>query len=471
MTAEVTVGGPSGKTRLAGNATNRHNSHNKHGTSSRRIHHMMQVADHPRQRVFLFLQGPHGPFFNALGRMLRAAGAQVWRVGFNAGDQAFWTDRPCYVPFRDTAEEWPGFLETLIRHRGITDIVLYGDTRPIHAQAVEIAKSRGLTVHVFEEGYLRPWWVTYERDGSNGNSRLMNLDVDQMRTALAQSDAQTPPPPSHWGDMRQHIFYGALYHWFLLFLNRSYRNFRTHRELPVAREFQLYFKRLALMPIHRLQRRWATARVRWGAFPYHLVLLQLGHDSSVQAHSDFSGMCEFLQRVIAGFAAGAPGHHRLVIKEHPLENHREPLRKRVRQLALEHGISDRVHYVPGGKLAALLDDARSAITVNSTAGQQVLWRGIPLRIFGRSVYDKPEFVSQQPVAAFFADPDTPDTTAYRAYRQFLLETSQIPGGFYSRRGRRQLLRRVADMMLQAQDPYQSVLNGNSTVAPQLKVVD
>ena len=31
-------------------------------------------------RVFLFLQGPHGPFFYKLGKMLRAAGAEVWRT-------------------------------------------------------------------------------------------------------------------------------------------------------------------------------------------------------------------------------------------------------------------------------------------------------------------------------------------------------------------------------------------------------
>lgn len=431
---------------------------------------MTQIADHPRPRVFLFLQGPHGPFFNSLGRMLRAAGAQVWRVGFNAGDQVFWRDTQSYVPFRETVEDWPEFLEAIISDRDITDIVLYGDTRPVHARAIEIAQACGLVVHVFEEGYLRPWWVTYERNGSNGNSRLMELSVDQMQAALAHSDAQTPPPPSHWGDMRQHIFYGALYHGFLMFLNRRYRNFRTHRELPVSREFQLYFKRLALMPVHRLQRRWATARVRWGSYPYHLVLLQLGHDSSVQSHSDFSGMCEFLERVIAGFAAGALAHHHLVVKEHPLENHREPLRRRVREMARKHGIADRIHYVPGGKLARLLDDARSAMTINSTAGQQVLWRGIPLRIFGRSVYDKAEFVSHQPIAAFFTKPKAPDATAYRAYRRFLLETSQIPGGFYSHRGRRQLLRRVTDMMLRTQDPYETVLGGNATVTPQLKIV-
>ena len=39
-------------------------------------------ADIGENRVFLFLQGPHGPFFHRLGRMLRLAGAEVWRVGF-----------------------------------------------------------------------------------------------------------------------------------------------------------------------------------------------------------------------------------------------------------------------------------------------------------------------------------------------------------------------------------------------------
>ncbi|EEE37506.1 capsular polysaccharide export protein KpsS [Rhodobacteraceae bacterium KLH11] len=424
----------------------------------------------PDRRVFLFLQGPHGPFFSALGRMLRKTGAQVWRVGFNAGDQAFWHDKAHYIPYLGQPEEWPAALSDLLARHGVTDIVLYGDTRPIHAHAVRIAKARGITVHVFEEGYLRPWWVTYERGGSNGHSRLMEMEVDQMRTALAQSDGHTPPPPSHWGDMRQHIFYGALYHWFVMFLNQRYRNFRPHRELPVSKEFRLYFKRLTLMPFHRVQRRWATMRVRLGGFPYHLVLLQLGHDSSVQSHSDYSCMADFLEQIIAGFASGAPAHHHLVIKEHPLENHREPLRRRVRQLAERYGIADRIHYVPGGKLAQLLDEARSAVTVNSTAGQQVLWRGIPLRIFGRSVYDKKQFVSRQPIGAFFARPDAPDSKAYRAYRQFLLETSQIPGGFYSRRGRRQLLRRAVDMMLHPQDPYQMVLSQTEAATPQFRLI-
>ncbi|WP_372572440.1 capsule biosynthesis protein [Ruegeria jejuensis] len=423
------------------------------------------------RRVFLFLQGPHGPFFHSLARMLRATGAETWRVGFNAGDQAFWRHAARYIPYRGTLADWPDALSALLDRHGVTDVVLYGDARPIHANAIRIARARGVKVHVFEEGYLRPYWVTYERDGSNGHSRLMHMSVAQMQDDLDHSDHDSPPPPAHWGDMREHIFYGALYHWFVMFRNRRYRNFQPHREFPVTTEFKLYLKRLLLMPVHAIERRIATLRVRGGGFPYHLALLQLEQDSSFQNHSPFARMTEFLDALFKGFAEGAPGHHHLVIKAHPLENDRVPLRQEVRRLAREHGIGARVHYVRGGKLAQLLDHARSAVTVNSTSGQQVLWRGIPLKIFGTAVYAKPEFVSDQPLAAFFEGPARPDKDAYRCYRRYLLETSQVPGGYYARKGRQQLLRQVVDMMLAPGDPYEMLKAGNAAPQQQLRLVN
>ncbi len=421
-------------------------------------------------RVFLFLQGPHGPFFNRLGKMLRAAGAEVWRVGFNAGDQAFWFHRATYLPYRGTADAWPATFNTLLDEKSVTDIVLYGDTRQIHADAIAIARARGLTVHVFEEGYMRPYWVTYERGGTNGHSRLMDMTIEQMQKALEKSDMEAPLPPGHWGDMRQHVFYGALYHWFIMFRNGRYRNFRPHRDLPVTKEFQLYLKRLLLMPWQAIERRLATLRIRLGGFPYHLALLQLEHDSAFRMHSPFDTMTDFLEVVIAGFAAGAPQHHHLVVKAHPLEDGRVPVRREIRRLAKAHGVSDRVHFVRGGKLAQLLNDARSAVTVNSTAGQQVLWRGIPLKVFGRAVYAKPEFVSDQPLADFFQTATRPDNRAYKDFRRYLLETSQLPGGFYSARGRRQLMRQVVDMMLSADDPYDALNLGTAAPRQQLRVI-
>jgi capsular polysaccharide export protein len=224
------------------------------------------------------------------------------------------------------------------------------------------------------------------------------------------------------------------------------------------------------MPLLRAERALATRRVRGGGFPYHLVLLQLEHDSAFQSHSPFSTMREFLELTLHGFATGAPPHHHLVIKDHPLEDGRVPVRRLLQRIARAHGIADRVHYVRGGKLAQLLSEARSAVTVNSTAGQQVLWRGIPLRCFGRAVYAKPEFVSDQPLPEFFRQARRPDARAYREFRRYLLETSQIPGGFYSARGRRQLLRQVVDMMLAPEDPYDALKSGTAAPRQQLRAV-
>ncbi|MDT8855326.1 capsule biosynthesis protein CapA [Paracoccaceae bacterium Fryx2] len=421
-------------------------------------------------RRFLFLQGPHGPFFHRLGRMLAQSGAQVWRVGFNRGDRAFWTSGR-YIPFRGTPDLWPETLAALLADHRITDIVLYGDTRPLHAHAVAIARAAGITVHVFEEGYLRPHWVTYERGGANGHSRLMTLSVADMQAALAHSDMDLPDAPARWGDMRQHMFWGALYHWFVLAGFWDYRAYRPHRALTVWQEFLLHCRRLLLLPVHRLRRFAATFRIRHGGFPYHLVLLQLEHDSSFRTHSPFASMTDFLQLCVESFARGASPHHHLVFKAHPLEDGRVPVAREIRRLAREHGLTGRVHFVQGGKLAALLNHARSAVTVNSTAGQQVLWRGLPLKSLGASVYGKPEFVSAQPLAEFFARPTRPDSRAYRDYRHYLLETSQVPGGFYSARGRRELLRQVVDMMLSPEDPYDALTSGNAAPRQQLRLVN
>jgi len=422
-------------------------------------------------KKFLFLQGPHGPFFDGLAAMLRSAGAQTWRVGFNRGDQAFWSDSGSFIPFLEKHDAWPRVLADILDRRKITDIVLYGDTRFVHAEAVKQARALGLKVHVFEEGYLRPYWVTYERDGSNGNSKLMEKTIAEMRQELEGLDPDLPDAPARWGDMRQHVFYGALYHAYVMFANRRFSNFRPHRDLGVRQEFRLYLKRLLTMPFTALSRRAITRRVRGGGYPYHLALLQLEHDSAFQKHSPFDTMAEFLEMCIEGFVKGAPKHHHLVFKGHPLEIGKISLRKEVCRIARAHGVADRVHYVPGGKLARILNDARTAITVNSTAGQQALWRGLPTKVFGDAVYAKPEFVSTQSIEAFYATPSRPDSRAYRDFRHYLLETSQITGGFYSRKSRQQLLRQVADMVLAPRDPYDALKLGDATPRQQLRLVN
>ncbi|WP_241963268.1 capsule biosynthesis protein [Paracoccus suum] len=415
-----------------------------------------------RARVFLLLQGPHGPFFDRLGRLLRAADAQVWRVGFNAGDAFFWTDPGHYIPHTEPVENWPAHLERLIVEKGVTDLVLYGDVRPVHAAARSAAAEHGLTLHVFEEGYLRPFWITYERGGSNGHSRLMELDLTEMRRAMRGRRGDMGRPPAHWGDMRQHKFYGALYHALILVANREYPAFRSHRSIPVLREFRLHLRRFLSTPYVAAARALAEARVRRGGFPYDLVLMQLEHDASFQAHSPFTTAAEFTGLVIEAFARSAPRHHHIVFKAHPLEDDRGSIRATIAAQAEAHGVGHRVHFIHGGKLAPLVAQARAAITVNSTAAQQALWRGVPVLALGRAVFDKPGLVSTQSLDDFMVNPERPDGRAYRAYRDYLLETSQVPGGFYARHSRAAALRLVVDMMLAPEDPYDALLLSGGT---------
>lgn len=420
-------------------------------------------------RNFLFLQGPHGPFFWRLAARLRKTGARCLRVGFNLGDRVFWPERQSFIRHRQGLDAWPARLDALMAEHEITDLVLYGDTRPIHAMAIARAKAAGVTVHVFEEGYLRPWWVTYERDGANGHSPVMHMTLDQIRAALATTGHDPIEAPDRWGEMRQHVAYGALYHAWVLIGGGNW-GLPPHRAISVQQEFGLYLRRLAFMPVHWAARSIATVRIKRGGFPFHLCLLQLDHDASLRHHGGFTSTSDFLRHVIDGFASGAPAHHHLVMKAHPLEDGRVPQRRLIARYAKAAGVARRVHYVRGGKLAHLLGSARSVVTVNSTAAQQALWRGLPTRAFGAAVYAKPELTSDLPIAEFFANPPPPDREAYTAFRQFLLETSQVSGGYYSARGRRQLYRQLPDMLLAEDGRYGKSQKPGAAQAQHLRLI-
>ena len=414
-------------------------------------------------RVFLMLQGPHGPFFDRLARLMRATGATVWRCGFNAGDEFFWSDRAHFLRHEGSLDDWPAHLDRILSEKGVTDIVLYGDVRAIHATARRRAQELGLTLHVFEEGYLRPYWISYERGGSNGNSVLMRIPLAQMRAVLREQTTEIRRPPAHWGDMRQHKFYGAFYHFLILTRNRRYRAYAGHRSIGVFDEFRLNLRRLLMAPVFAATRAVEWRRLRLSGWPYCLVLMQLEHDASFLGHSDFTRNSQFIDTVLAAFARSAPRHHHIVFKSHPLEDGRAGNRRAIAAACDRHGLAGRVHYIRGGKLAEIMAHARAVVTVNSTGAQQAMWRGVPVKALGRAVYEKPGLVSDQSLDDFLAAPAPPDPQAYRVFRDYLLQTSQIPGGLYSGRSRAHALRQVADLMLAPGDPYDALAAG--TVLP------
>lgn len=425
---------------------------------------------HGPQRHFLFLQGPHGPFFSRLSRALHAAGHRTCRVGFNAGDALFARHFGAFERYDGTSDAWTGWIDDWFAAQGVTDLVLYGTTRPVHAEALRCAQAAGITTHIFEEGYLRPWWVTYERRGANATSALMNMSVADMDAALAGQSEPPAAAPARWGDTRQHVFWGAVYHAAVLAGGLRQKPFATHREPGVPAEAAIAIRHLAMSPLTALSRARATANLARSGAPYHLVLLQLSHDANHMAASPYPTTEAYLRDVMSAFARGAPGHHRLVFKAHPLEDGRQPLARTIRRLSAQTNLKGRVHFLSGAKLAPLLDAAQSAVTVNSTAVHQALWRRLPVKNLGPAPHAKPEFTSSQPLERFFASPDLPDRSAYMTFRRYLLATCQIPGGFYATRARRRLMRRATDLVLAPDDPFDA-LNSADATAQHLRIVD
>ena len=420
-------------------------------------HFTLMNNDLQKKRMFLFLQGPHGPFFSQLACALESYGHATNQIGFNQGDKIFWANKRSFIPFTLPIHAWSGFLQREFREKQITDLVIYNDTRPFHKTAIQAAHARGINVHIFEEGYLRPYWITYERDGSNGNSKLMSFAQSAVVPDHLIRDPDPVPAPCHWGDMREHIFYGAVYHWCILCANRQFPNFTSHREISIRKEFRLHLKQLVFTPARIAARLWANLTLKCRTFPYHLILMQLQHDSAFQNHSPFKTNASFLELTLRSFANNAPPHHHLVIKAHPLEDGRSEIAYHLRRLGTKFGINRRIHYLPGGKLAHVLDPALSVVTVNSTAGQQALWRGIPVKTLGQAIYNHDKFISKQSLDAFFAHPKAPNLQAYKAFRNFLLQTSQIPGGFYSKAGRQQAIAQLPKKMFHPLDPYSAYL--------------
>src|SRR5690606_22412623 len=101
---------------------------------------------------------------------------------------------------------------------------------------------------------------------------------------------------------------------------------------------------------------------------YFVFPLQLEGDFQIRARAPFKGQADALDIVISSFAAHAPNDAHLTIKTHPLENGLMNWSRIISRLAEKHDLTDRVHVLDGGNLAALIRAARGVVTINSSAG-------------------------------------------------------------------------------------------------------
>ncbi|MGX9979266.1 capsule biosynthesis protein [Methylobacterium fujisawaense] len=392
---------------------------------------MQQPAlDVPRDRpaTFLFLQGIATPFFSDLGKALRARGHTVRRINLCPGDWLFWSgDADNY---RGRREAWGEYLETYLDRETVTDIVLFGDCRPFHKAARMIAEYRGLRVHVFEEGYIRPNWITCELGGVNGFSSLPRTAAEIR--ALARRLPQPGRAMPSTGDMARRSVWDVGYNLANVLFPYLFPHFRSHRPTHIAAEYAGWVKKFARRAHTRREAARCDEIYRAVGCDYFLLPLQLDSDYQIRVHSPFLGVEGFMDRVIKSFADGSSAPTRLLVKLHPLDSGLINWRKFARASARRHGVSDRLDFIDGGDLPALIKSARGVVIVNSTVGMLSLEMGCPTHAVGTAIYNMAGLTHQGDLDSFWKSPTPPEMDLMADFRRVVLHRTQVNGGFFSK---------------------------------------
>lgn len=398
------------------------------------------MANRP-SKTFLFLQGPHGPYFAMLADALRARGHAALRININGGDKVDWPGDA--TDYRGTFRNWPLFFDDFVVTHGVTDLILYGDCRPYHASAHGMARLRDLRVHVVEEGYIRPDFLTLQADGVNGNSTLP-LDPqwyrDQAR-GLPPLDENQPTIPSNFSTRARNTMRTGLA---AAVLRPLFPFYRTHRPHSFLMESLSWGRKLMMRRRDMQQSAQAWAKVEGKR--YFTLPLQLNSDYQLRIHSPFGDMRAALRFVIKSFAHHAPADVLLVIKQHPLDSGLVAWDRLIRRLATDYGVADRIHYLSDWDIAEVVEKAIGVVTVNSTVGTLALNSGKPVVVLGHAVYKVPGMVSVKGLDAFWTDPSPPDMALYSAFRQVLADRCLIRGGLLSDEGLQMLVDNAADRL-------------------------
>jgi capsular polysaccharide export protein len=406
------------------------------------------------KRNFLFLQGVCSPFFAKLADALQAQGHSVHKIHFTAGDVAYWLPHSGHW-FRGDLAALPDFIETIWQKYAITDQILFGDCRPVHRGAVSTAAAFGIRSHVFEEGYFRPHWITLEREGVNGYS-LLPKDPDWFLQVGATLPNPAPPLPFR-SPFYIRAFHDVVYNLVGLTNGLCFPHYQNHAPYPPLLEYTGYIRRFLKIKLRKNKDSSCIAQLLNDKQAFYVLPLQLSSDAQIRQHSRFADMIEVITEVLQSFAHHAPCDSRLVIKNHPLDAGLIPYRKTIARLAAQLNIAERVFYLKSGDLNVLLKKAVGTVTVNSTVGGLALSLDCPTIALSDAIYNLPKLTFQGQLDDFWDNATPPDAELFRCFRNTVIHTTQINGGFYCHTGIGLAVAQAVKVLTAEQSPLEELL--------------
>ena len=376
----------------------------------------------------LLLQGPLGPFFRRLSRDLVASGARVSKVNFNGGDWLFYPTGA--IQFKGRMEDWPPFLARLLAELKIDVILIFGDCRPIHQCVREQAERLGVELGVFEEGYVRPDYITLEGGGINAYSTLPRAKNFYLTYPVKESSESLKVGSVFW----HAALWAVLYYLTSSILKATFPHYRHHRRLAVC-ELLPWARGFWRKCFYRIKERHMQHRLQTECSGrFFLVPLQVYYDSQIRVHSNYPCIESFIHEVVSSFAKNADPDVFLVIKHHPMDRAYRDYAQLCESLSEGYGLQGRLLYVHDLQLPNVFPHARGVIVVNSTVGLSALLHDVPVKVCGRAIYDIPNITYSGRLKDFWREAPfhKPNPTALLGFRLYLIEHTQLNGSVYKR---------------------------------------
>lgn len=389
----------------------------------------MKIVGDIKDKKILLLQGPMGTFFKKLGNYFTQQGATIHTICFNAGDQLFALPQNCFL-YQDTPSEWPNYICEFLKKHQIDIIFLFGNCRLYHKKAVLVAQSTGVEVFVFEEGYVRPHFITLEKNGVNGDSAIPDNPHFYHK--------MTPVEPLQENNAQNRYMKMAgqatLYCLAAKIQQGSFPHYRHHRELSLLKELCYGVRRLLRKVKYSLTERHFDALFKEKLKNnYFFVPLQTRTDFQLTEYSKYNNIEEFIDEVLKSFSQHSAPDASLVIKHHPMERGMPSHTNFINTQSKKYGIFDRVFVVHDIHLPTCLKHARGTVTINSTVGFSSLFHETPTKTLGKAVYNIEGLTCKNmSLDEFWNDCKKPDRELFLKFRNYVISTTQLNGGFYGK---------------------------------------
>ena len=375
----------------------------------------------------LLLQGPIGPFFQDFAEFLRQRDLNVYRIHFNGGD-ALYQGEGLHYDYLGSPEAWPRYLAHFLKRHRIDALFCYGDCRYYHKHARTICRRLAIPFWVFEEGYLRPDFITLELGGANANSPwfAQRNNLHWLTPQEESSSVVTPVGPT----FGRRIYHAMRYYWAMEMQKHRFRNYRHHRPHSFLTEALSWINSGWIKIRCQVRDAWLMQTLNEYQGRIFLVPLQVAEDFQIREHSSLPDVETFIRHVITSFAQHAPNDQVLLFKHHPMDRGHISYRTLITALAKQLGVANRVFYGHELPLPPLYPLCRGVVTINSTVGISSLLKGVPTINLGLALYDIPGLTSQCSLDEFWSNPTPVDRQLFGQFRQFLLHYGQINGSFY-----------------------------------------